>query len=312
MSTWSVIGERFSTGRRLAMIWSVASLRENCRRSACERSTATCLNDWISSPARCRLATSCCEASREDCTNSSSCERRRPPSPLSWASKISVRRAKLDATVRLMPIGLLTSCATPATRPPSAASRLGVDQILLRGVELEQRALGLLLGRAQLVLGLALRDRVLAEHLDRARHGADLVACLGALHLAVEVAERDRAHRGHDLLQRQPDRQRDQHAGGEDDAEEDHRDGQHPPRDIGQRAVERLLRLLLALAHLGGEIVDGADRLGLVGVDGVAQQLGAVRELLGELCEALAQRHGAGPRAVAAPCAAGRCRRDRS
>src|SRR3954462_10513555 len=31
---------------------------------------------------------------------------------------------------------------------------LGIDQILLRGIELEQRALGLLLGRAQLVLGL--------------------------------------------------------------------------------------------------------------------------------------------------------------
>ena len=30
--------------------------------------------------------------------------------------------ASVDATVRLVPIGLLISCATPATRPPSAAS----------------------------------------------------------------------------------------------------------------------------------------------------------------------------------------------
>ena len=52
----------------------------------------------------------------------------------------------------------------------------GVDQVLLGGVQFEQRALGLLLRGAQLVLGLALGDGVFAEHLHRARHRADLVA----------------------------------------------------------------------------------------------------------------------------------------
>ena len=130
----------------------------------------------------------------------------------------------------------------------------GVDQVLLRGVEFEQRALGLFLRGAQLVLGLALGDGVFAEHLHRARHGADLVPGGGALHAAIVIARGDRVHRRHDLLQRQADRERDQDAGGQDDAEEDHGDRQHPARDGRQRPVERLLRLLLALAHLDRQI----------------------------------------------------------
>ena len=99
-------------------------------------------------------------------------------------------------------------------------------------------------------------------------------------------------HRRHDLLQRQADRERDDDAGGEDHAQEDHGDRQHPARDIGQRPVEGFLRLLLALAHLDREIVDGADGVGLAGVDGVAQQFAAVRELFRQFGQALAQRHG--------------------
>ena len=38
-------------------------------------------------------------------------------------------------------------------------------------------------------------EAVLAEHLDRARHRADLVAALGALDLDLEVALGQRAHR---------------------------------------------------------------------------------------------------------------------
>ena len=98
-------------------------------------------------------------------------------------------------------------------------------------------------------------------------------------------------HRRQDLLQRQADRERDQDAGGQDDAEEDHGDRQHPARDARQRPVERLLRLLLALAHLDRQLVDDADGLGLAGVDGVAQQLGPDRELLGQFRHPLAQRH---------------------
>ena len=64
----------------------------------------------------------------------------------------------------------------------------GVDQVLLRGVELEQRALGPFLRGAQFLFGLPLGDGVVAEHFDRARHRADLVLGLGALHLAVVIA----------------------------------------------------------------------------------------------------------------------------
>ena len=151
----------------------------------------------------------------------------------------------------------------------------GIDQVLLGGAELEQRALGLFLRGAQLVLGLALGDGVFPEHLDRPRHGADLVPRARSLHLAVVVTRGDRAHRRHDLLQRQPDRERDQNADGEDDAEEDHRDRQHPARDVAERPVERFLRLLFALPHLDRQIVDRADRLRLAGIDRIAQQISA-------------------------------------
>ena len=59
---------------------------------------------------------------------------------------------------------------------------------------------------------------------------------------------------------------------------------------LGQRPVEGVLRLQLALAHLHRQFVDGADRVGLAGVDGVAQQFGAAGELLGQFRQPLAQR----------------------
>ena len=156
------------------MIWSVASPRLNCRRSACERSTATCLNDWISSPARCRFATSCSAASREVRTNSSSCERRSGSDPQLGLEHFGAarearrhRQADADRVVDLM--GDAGDQAAERRQP------FGVDQVLLRGVEFEQRALGLFLRGAQFVLGLALGDGVFAEHFHRARHRADLV-----------------------------------------------------------------------------------------------------------------------------------------
>src|SRR5213083_710072 len=152
------------------MIWSVASLRLNCRRSACERSTATCLNDWISSPARCRLATSCPAASRETLTNSSSLERRSG----SARNARRHRQADADRVVHFM--------GDAGDQPAERRQPFGVDQVLLCGVELEQRALGLFLRGAQFVLGLALGDGVLAEYVHRARHGADLVPGGSALH----------------------------------------------------------------------------------------------------------------------------------
>ena len=62
---------------------------------------------------------------------------------------------------------------------------LRVDQVLLRGVQFKQRALGLFLGRAQFVLGVALGDGVFAEYLHRARHRADLVPGGRSLHAAI-------------------------------------------------------------------------------------------------------------------------------
>ncbi len=54
----------------------------------------------------------------------------------------------------------------------------------------------------------------------------------------------------------------------------------HLAGDVGQRPVERLLRLLLALPHLGRQFIDGADGFGLAGVDRIAQQLGSACQLL--------------------------------
>ena len=65
---------------------------------------------------------------------------------------------------------------------------LGVDQVLLRGVEFEQRCFGLFLGGAQFSFRLALGDGVLAKHVHGARHGADLVSGGGALNPAVQIA----------------------------------------------------------------------------------------------------------------------------
>ena len=48
-----------------------------------------------------------------------------------WSVKFAQRCTSVEATVRPMPTGLLISCATPATSPPSAAS-LSVDEIALR------------------------------------------------------------------------------------------------------------------------------------------------------------------------------------
>ncbi len=169
----------------------------------------------------------------------------------------------------------------------------GVDQVLLGGVQLKQRALGFLFRAAQLILGLALGDGVFTEHLHRAGHRADLVPGAGSLHLPVVIAGRDRMHRCHDLLQRQADAQRDQDARGDDDAEKNHGDGQHPAGYIAERPSECLLRFLFALPHLDRQFVDRADGFGLSGVDGIAQQLGPARELLRQFRKAIAQRHRA-------------------
>src|SRR5262249_20091095 len=196
-STLRVIWDFLSTGRKLATIGSVDSRRSNGRRSAWLRSTATCLNDCTNSPARWRLATSWLAASRPPSRNSSSRERRSGPAPTSFANS-SHLRAKLDATVRLMPMGLFTSCATPATRPPSAAS-FSAAMRLCCASQVVERLLRAILGRAQLVLRLALGNGIFAKDRDRARHLADFIAGMRSLNGLVVLLGDDGVHRGHDL-----------------------------------------------------------------------------------------------------------------
>ena len=244
----------------------------------------------MSSPARCRLPTSCWAASREVLTNSSSCERRRPVADLQLVlERLGAaretrgdRQADADRIVDFM--------GDASDQAAERRQTFGVDQVLLGGIEFKQRVLRLLLRRAQLVFGLSFGDGVFAEHFHRARHLADLVPGAGALDLAVVVARCDRVHRRHDLLQGQADRERDQDAGGDDDAEEDHRDRKHLSGNVGERLVEGLLRLLLALAHLDRQFVDGAGCLGLARVDRVAQQFGAVGQLRRQFRKTVTQR----------------------
>ena len=156
---------------------------------------------------------------------------------------------------------------------------LGINQVLLGGVQFEQRALRPLLGSPQLIFGLALGDGVFAEYLDRPRHRADLVSGVRPLHLQLIIARCNGLHGRHDLLQGQPDAQRDHHTGGEDESEQQDRDRQYLAGDGGQREIEGRLRRLLALAHAGRYFVDGADGVGLTGIDAILQQRGSGREL---------------------------------
>ena len=151
---------------------------------------------------------------------------------------------------------------------------LGRDQVLLRLPQVLERLLGALLGGAQLVLGLALGDRVVAEHLDRASHLADLVARLRPLDRLVVFFRYHRVHRRHDLLERQADAARDQHADDDDDGQKDQCDQRHVLIDVGERVVEARLRLQLAQRHLRRQLVDDGDHGGLVVVDRGLQQLG--------------------------------------
>ena len=144
------------------------------RRSAWLRSTATCLNDWIRSAARLRLATSCLAASWLPAMNSSSLERRTAPSRTSSANCVAAprearRHGQADAD-RI--VDLVRDAGDQAAE---RGELLRLDQALLRVLQLAQRVLGMLLGSLELELGLPLGDGILAEHLDGAGHLADLV-----------------------------------------------------------------------------------------------------------------------------------------
>ena len=69
---------------------------------------------------------------------------------------------------------------------------LGGDQVLLGFAQVVERLFGALLRGAQLVLGLALGDGVLAKHRDRPRHLADLVAGLRVRGSARRISPRRR------------------------------------------------------------------------------------------------------------------------
>ena len=179
---------------------SVDSRRSNVRRSAWLRSTATCLKDWIRSAARLRFATSCLAASWLPAMNSSSLERRIFPLRTS-AEKLSQRRAKLDATVRLMPIGLLTSCATPATKPPSAASFSASIRLCCVSCRSRSARSARSFDACSSDLGLAFSDGVLAEHLNGTRHFSNFVARIHVARRAGVVPSHDGMHGVHQRAQ---------------------------------------------------------------------------------------------------------------
>ena len=116
-------------------------------------------------------------------------EPRAPQRPLADLGREIVAAArKARATVRLMPTGLLTSCATPATKPPSAASFSASIRLFCVSAA---RAAPFRRDPSRCRssdLGLALGDGVLAEHLDGARHLADFVARIEIARRAVRSA----------------------------------------------------------------------------------------------------------------------------
>src|SRR6516162_11196884 len=75
---------------------------------------------------------------------------------------------------------------------------LGGDKILLRLARILKRFLGALFGGAQLVLGLAPGNGVLAKYGDRARHLANLVARLRSLDGRIVSLVHHRMHCLHD------------------------------------------------------------------------------------------------------------------
>src|SRR5436305_1086211 len=159
-----------------------------------------------------------------------------------WRWTSGVIPAPLSAkmiSMSSLPRGLAEMVMAPA-RPPGNAWFAALRNRFVRicpyepGKPSTTRPSGTSTDKVIPVLRVALGDGVLAEHLDRARHCTDLVLGIGARHLTVVVARPDRPHRGHDLLQGQPDTQRNNHPRGDDDGQEKQRDRQHPVRDIAQ------------------------------------------------------------------------------
>src|SRR5450830_1345320 len=94
----------------------------NGRRASLVWSTAICLKLWISWAARCALFMMRRALSAAVSRKRSTVDFFRP-SACTAACMLSVASFNTDALVRTMPTGVLTSWATPATRPPSEASR---------------------------------------------------------------------------------------------------------------------------------------------------------------------------------------------
>ncbi len=220
MSTVSAICDFFSTGRRLAMICSVDSRRSNWRRSAWLRSTATCLNDCTSSPARCRLATSWLAASRPPSRNSSSRERRSGPELTSRGEIVATPRearghgqADADRIVDLM--------RHAGDQAAERGELLGGDQVLLRLPQVLERDSRRAPSRP------AARSRPCAWRCAFSRKTSTARAISPISSRALRAADRlvvflrdDGLHRRHDLLERQADAARDQHADDDDQRSE--------------------------------------------------------------------------------------------
>ena len=170
---------------------------------------------------------------------------------------------------------------------------LRLDQALLRLLQLAQRGLGILLGGLELDLGLPLGDGVLAEHLDRPRHLADLVAGVGVADGLAVVAGHDRVHGGHQRPQRTDDAARDRQPDQHRDEQAQDRDDRDAQIHVGQRILEPVVGDALAPAHVVGQGIDGARDHLLIAVDRVAQQLRTGREMLGQIGDAEPPGHDA-------------------
>ena len=245
------------------------------RRSAWLRSTATCLKAWIRSAARWRLATSCLAASWLPAMNSSSRERRIGAvadlgAKIVAAAREARRHRQADAD-RI--VDLVRDAGDQAAE---RGELLGLDQASAASPAARAaRFSACSFEAAQLVLGLALGDGVLAEHLDRARHLADLVARLGAARRsAVVLRPRSRASRSSApaaaaLMLRAIARPISTTIDQEDDRDD---------RDLRDRCrpacwSKPLLRLRSRCAHLADRLSMAVDHRGLIAVDRLAQQL---------------------------------------
>ena len=110
----------FHTALSVNTISDTSEFNEKTRRCELVWSTATCLKLDTKCPARSRLRVMISAAKRASSTKFCKSERRKPPSI--FCANSLTRCSSVLATVKPLPIGVLSSCDTPATKAPSAAN----------------------------------------------------------------------------------------------------------------------------------------------------------------------------------------------